>query len=138
MSSKEVTRGCANVITMTATTVRVENTQDSQLMPPRDFTFDHCYFSDSTQDQVYQDLGQPLLSQAMDGFNGTIFAYGQTGSGKSFSMTGGSEENRGIIPRLNENLWKMTSERLEALKEAEEGDTKYMITVQYLFLVEKA
>lgn len=41
-----------------------------------------------TAEQVYRDLGRPLLEKAFEGWNGTIFAYGQTGSGKSFSMTG--------------------------------------------------
>ena len=36
----------------------------------------------------------PVVSQALDGFNGTIFAYGQTGSGKSWSMIG-AENNKG-------------------------------------------
>ena len=38
--------------------------------------------------------GMPVVSQALDGFNGTIFAYGQTGSGKSWSMIG-AENNKG-------------------------------------------
>ena len=40
----------------------------------------------------------------LDGFNATIFAYGQTGSGKTFSMMG-YEEQKGIIPQLNDDLW---------------------------------
>ena len=70
---------------MTDTTVRVIGADEAAA---RDFTFDHCYFTDSKQEQVFEHLGQPLLVQAFEGFNGTIFAYGQTGSGKSFSMTG--------------------------------------------------
>jgi hypothetical protein len=36
----------------------------------------HC-FADSQQTDVYRDLGSPIVQQALDGFNGTIFAYGQ-------------------------------------------------------------
>jgi hypothetical protein len=41
---------------------------------------------------------------ALAGYNACIFAYGQTGSGKSFSMMG-TDENKGIIPRLCEALF---------------------------------
>ena len=36
----------------------------------------------------------------MEGYNGTIFAYGQTGSGKTYTMSGGPEKDRGLIPRV--------------------------------------
>jgi len=38
------------------------------------------------QDNLFQDLGGPLLDNAFEGYNNCIFAYGQTGSGKSYSM----------------------------------------------------
>lgn len=135
LSSKEANRGSQCVISMTDTTVKVTNTEE----PAREFTFDHCYFTDSKQEQVFEHLGQPLLVQAFEGFNGTIFAYGQTGSGKSFSMTG-DDSNPGIIPRLNTRLWNMLEEKMTEInantlkddngKPVEE--TKYMITVSFL------
>ncbi len=46
---------------------------------------------------------EPLVKACLEGYNATVFAYGQTGSGKSFTMgselEGGSEGERGIIPR---------------------------------------
>lgn len=51
----------------------------------KQFTFDHSYFTDSTQQQVYDDIGKPIVDQALQGYNGTIFAYGQTGSGRMSS-----------------------------------------------------
>lgn len=65
------------------------------------FTFDYAYDAQSVQEQVFIDLGQPLINQALQGYNGTIFAYGQTGSGKTHTMMG-SEKDAGIIPRINE------------------------------------
>jgi len=63
------------------------------------------------------------------GYNGTIFAYGQTGSGKSWSMMGADqpEELRGIIPQLNDSMFK----RIQAAKAADEN-LEYMVTVSYL------
>ncbi len=53
--------------------------------------------------QVFERVARPVVTGAMEGYNGTIFAYGQTGSGKTFTITGGPEryEDRGIIPRCS-------------------------------------
>lgn len=71
------------------------------------FAYDFVYGSDSAQQQVFQDIGVPILDRAFGGYNGTIFAYGQTGSGKSFSMSGvsGSETLEGLIPRMNKAIF---------------------------------
>lgn len=134
MSSKEIARGCGNIIDITPTSVHIKSV-DAQ-HEDKDFTFDHCYGSDSLQTTVYEDLGRPIVSQALDGFNGTIFAYGQTGSGKSFSMMGDAE-NKGIIPQLNEDLFEKLALKLEsmeeaALKQASNATTKFMVTVSFL------
>lgn len=134
MSSKEVARGCGNIITITEKTVHIKavDTQHED----KDFTFDHCYGSDSLQTNVYADLGHPIVAQALDGFNGTIFAYGQTGSGKSFSMMGDAE-SKGIIPQLNEDLFEKLAVKLEqmessALQQGITAKTKFMVTVSFL------
>lgn len=70
------------------------------------FAFDKSYWSfnkkDASyagQDNLFDDLGKPLLDNAFGGYNNCIFAYGQTGSGKSYSMMGyGPEE--GVIPKI--------------------------------------
>eukprot|EP00232_Nephroselmis_pyriformis_P027807 CAMPEP_0182868996 /NCGR_PEP_ID=MMETSP0034_2-20130328/9656_1 /TAXON_ID=156128 /ORGANISM="Nephroselmis pyriformis, Strain CCMP717" /LENGTH=520 /DNA_ID=CAMNT_0025001431 /DNA_START=259 /DNA_END=1818 /DNA_ORIENTATION=- len=70
------------------------------------YVYDYVYDEESTQEQVYKDLGAPILDKAMDGFNGTIFAYGQTGSGKTWSMAGGGGDDlAGIVPRLQRSLF---------------------------------
>uniref|UniRef100_A0A8D0DUC4 Kinesin-like protein n=1 Tax=Salvator merianae TaxID=96440 RepID=A0A8D0DUC4_SALMN len=55
----------------------------------------------ATQDVVYDVVAKDLVSQALNGYNGTIMCYGQTGAGKTFTMTGttGNYKHRGIIPR---------------------------------------
>lgn len=65
--------------------------------------FDHVFDCDSTQDQVYQNVGLPVLSNILDGFNGTIMAYGQTSSGKTHTMQGhdiNDKDVKGLIPRI--------------------------------------
>jgi centromeric protein E len=55
-------------------------------------TFDKVYGGDSTTEEVYAAIGSPLVDNAMNGLNGTIFAYGQTSSGKTFTMQGDNKK----------------------------------------------
>jgi hypothetical protein len=134
MSSKEIARGCVNIIEMKGGAVQIKGI-DAQ-HETKDFTFDHCYNGDALQATVYDDLGKPIVQQALDGFNGTIFAYGQTGTGKSFSMMG-TDDYKGIIPLLNEDLFEKLGTKLEemeelAIKEGANAKTKFMVTVSFL------
>ena len=72
----------------------------------KEFHFDHSYWSVSEEDayyvdqeQVYSDLGHPVIEAAFAGYNSCVFAYGQTGSGKTYTMTG-SGTSPGLIPRI--------------------------------------
>lgn len=92
----------------------------------KSFVFDHAYGWDTAQRSLYEDLGRPIVEQALRGFNGTIFAYGQTGSGKTFSMMG-DESNPGIIPLLNFELF----DRLAAMQ-AESPSRSFLVLVSFL------
>ena len=82
--------------------------------------------SQAEQESLYEDLARPIVTKSLQGFNGTVFAYGQTGSGKSWSMMG-SEDQPGVIPRLNDDIFA----EIHKIKEA--STTKeIMITVAYL------
>ncbi|KHJ96755.1 kinesin motor domain protein [Oesophagostomum dentatum] len=80
------------------------------------FAFDGVLDPQTPQDSVYDITAASLLEQFFKGFNCTILAYGQTGSGKTYTM--GTEEtlmsmqsdNRGIIPRLVQALFRQISE----------------------------
>lgn len=54
---------------------------------PFKFEFAKVYGPKSTQEQVFADTRDTLMS-VVDGFNVCIMAYGQTGSGKTFTMMG--------------------------------------------------
>ncbi|KAJ4287299.1 hypothetical protein N0V90_012697 [Kalmusia sp. IMI 367209] len=76
------------------------------------FAFDRSYWSFDRkapnyagQENLFDDLGKPLLDNAFDGYNNCIFAYGQTGSGKSYSMMGYGQEY-GIIPKICQNMFE--------------------------------
>lgn len=58
------------------------------------------------QDNLFDDLGQPLLDNAFGGYNNCIFAYGQTGSGKSYSMVSLLEGRHGmVLMRAIDGIW---------------------------------
>ncbi|KAK2499611.1 hypothetical protein MC885_004708 [Smutsia gigantea] len=68
---------------------------------------------DASQDLVYETVAKDLVSQALDGYNGTIMCYGQTGAGKTYTMTGETEnyKHRGIVPRALQQVFRMIEER---------------------------
>ncbi|XP_065676074.1 kinesin-like protein KIF28 [Hydra vulgaris] len=92
--------------------------------PPKEFSFDFSYWSHdqfeadengifvgtspqyADQRMVFNDLGQGVLNNAVQGFNCSLFAYGQTGAGKSYSMVGYGP-NKGIVPITCDELFKL-------------------------------
>ena len=139
LSRKEMDRGCTSIIKINDNSVHIDTPPEDNSSTgkvARDFKFDHSYDINSTQEQVYVDLGGPVVAQALDGFNCTIFAYGQTGSGKSHSMMG-YERDLGIIPRLNDDLWSRIFDLQAKASQpkastAIDGKTEYMVTVSFL------
>lgn len=96
------------------------------------FAFDKSYWSFDRgdkhfagQDNLFNDLGSPLLDNAFQGYNNCIFAYGQTGSGKSYSMMGYGEE-AGVIPRICQNMFERIT------KFQEDKNLTYTVEVSYL------
>lgn len=96
------------------------------------FAFDKSYWSFDRQDahfagqdNLFEDLGAPLLDNAFKGYNNCIFAYGQTGSGKSYSMMGYGEE-AGVIPRICEDMFRRITETQK------DKTLKYTVEVSYL------
>lgn len=96
------------------------------------FAFDKSYWSFNRQDanfagqdDLFKDLGAPLLDNAFKGYNNCIFAYGQTGSGKSYSMMGYGEE-AGVIPRICEDMFRRITETQN------DQNLTYTVEVSYL------
>lgn len=102
----------------------VASSEASDSSGKRQFTFDFAYDVDSSQAQVYADIAKPLVDQALQGYNGTIFAYGQTGSGKTHTMMG-SGDDHGVIPLMNADLFARVGG-------SEEQEVKYLVTVSFL------
>ncbi|KAI8341360.1 kinesin motor domain-containing protein [Chlamydoabsidia padenii] len=77
------------------------------------YSFDRVFGPEAKQEELYQEVAQPILEQVLLGYNCTIFAYGQTGSGKTYTMEGdlsqssiGPHSKAGIIPRAIHKLFE--------------------------------
>ncbi|KAK0739897.1 hypothetical protein B0T21DRAFT_150251 [Apiosordaria backusii] len=99
---------------------------------PKAFAFDKSYWSfDKSapnyagQNNLFDDLGRPLLDNAFQGYNNCIFAYGQTGSGKSYSMMGYGKD-AGIIPMICQDMF----ERIKVMQQ--DKNLKCTVEVSYL------
>jgi kinesin family protein 5 len=68
------------------------------------FVFDRVFAAGSSQEEVYLEVGRPLVQEMFRGLNVTILAYGQTSSGKTFTMQGYGTQ-QGIVPRLVKDLF---------------------------------
>lgn len=108
------------------------NNKGAKDTAPKAFAFDRSYWSFSKDDSNYarqsnlfDDLGEPLLDNAFQGYNNCIFAYGQTGSGKSYSMMGYGKEV-GIIPQICQEMFR----RIDKIQE--DKTTKCTVEVSYL------
>jgi len=124
LSKKELSEGDRSIFEKDGNVARLQDPDGRQNGgSPIEFGFDHVYDADSTQLQVYEDVGKPVVDAAFQGFNTTVFAYGQTGSGKSWSMTGGKDEQRGLIPRINAEIF----ERIENSSE----EKLYLVQCSY-------
>jgi len=79
------------------------------------FSYDHVFSDDATQEQVYKAIGEQIIANAQNAYNGCIFAYGQTGAGKSHSVVGdlSSENDKGILPRACQELFELLNARQE-------------------------
>ncbi|XP_028550435.1 kinesin-like protein KIN-12A [Dendrobium catenatum] len=102
------------------------------------FTFDSVAGAGSTQEDIFQLVGVPLVENCLAGFNSSIFAYGQTGSGKTYTMWGlpsamtadGSlSQEMGLTPRVFEMLFSRIYE-----EQAKQSDKQLIYQCHCSFL----
>jgi kinesin family protein 6/9 len=72
-----------------------------------EFKFNEIFNQETTQEDVFYNIGQKVIKNSLQGYNNTVFCYGQTGSGKTFTMCGSKVwKERGIIPRMLIDIFK--------------------------------
>eukprot|EP00929_Paragymnodinium_shiwhaense_P047341 TRINITY_DN24014_c0_g1_i1.p1 TRINITY_DN24014_c0_g1~~TRINITY_DN24014_c0_g1_i1.p1 ORF type:complete len:1058 (-),score=256.80 TRINITY_DN24014_c0_g1_i1:379-3552(-) len=104
---------------------------DVKIKNGKTYSFDHVAGCDAAQEDVFAAVGERLLEDALNAYNGCIFAYGQTGSGKSFSMVGDihNDVEKGILPRACVKLFEMLA---AAKSKSESGRFEATVLATYL------
>ena len=71
------------------------------------FKFDQVFGPQATQFDIYENIGEGIVHDFLNGINGAIFAYGQTGSGKTYSIFGNPyhEEHGGIVSKALDQIF---------------------------------
>ncbi|KAG8759082.1 hypothetical protein FRC14_006704 [Serendipita sp. 396] len=109
-------------------TVQLRSAQLSTGPEKDGFTFDRVFPMGTNQYEVFDYGVKDIVKDVLDGYNGaTCFAYGQTGSGKTFTMMGAdidSEELKGIIPRITEQIFASIAES--------DPNLEYLVKVSYM------
>ncbi|XP_043487235.1 kinesin-like protein KIF3A [Polistes fuscatus] len=102
LNGKELDGHSKNVIKVDTlnSEITVNNPNAVHGEPPKVFSFDAVFDTDSTQVDIYNETARPIVDKVLQGYNGTILAYGQTGTGKTYTMSGAKTppQLRGIIP----------------------------------------
>lgn len=122
MSSREKQDGRQVVATANSDRAEICISHPVGSEPPKSFTFDAAFGSDSTQQQVYDTAATEIVEAVVKGYNGTIFAYGQTGAGKSHTMEGYGDQP-GIIPASFRHIFD---------KVAVSANTRMLVRASYL------
>ncbi|CAD8123873.1 unnamed protein product [Paramecium sonneborni] len=91
-------QGCIQVDECDSTFLQISNKQ---------YHYDHVIPPKASQQDVFTLLGQPLINNALQGYNGCVFAYGQTGSGKTHTLIG---NNDGLLPQCLQYIFACSIE----------------------------
>ena len=96
------------------------------------FHLDTVLGDTTTQEEMFEAVGEPITRDVLQGYNGTVFVYGQTGSGKTHSLFGDMSDReataRGIIPRSCQRIF----EHFESAEDVEEVSIKCSFVEIYL------
>ncbi|GMH85921.1 hypothetical protein TrST_g9944 [Triparma strigata] len=81
------------------------------------YYFDKVIPSSSTQKDVYDTVGAPMVANALDPTNpknSVLFSFGVSNSGKTWTLLGGSDEDsQGVLPRIISNLFASPDSTLD-------------------------
>ena len=72
--------------------VIVENKDEKNQTNKGQYAMDRVFDENTTQEELFKEIGEPILQNFIGGYNCTIFCYGQTGAGKTLAMMGPLEK----------------------------------------------
>lgn len=79
------------------------------------YTFTKAFGEDSSQKDVFESVGRPLVKDLVTGWNSLLFMYGVTGSGKTHTMQG-TPDDGGVMSRAIDVLFNSIQHRLVVAK----------------------
>jgi hypothetical protein len=108
MNSKEKSLGIKCIsITQDSKVVLVENKDDKSQPIKGQYGMEKVFDENISQEEIFKEVGEPIMKSFIGGYNCTIFCYGQTGAGKTYTIMGPldnlfdeSSTKHGIIPRI--------------------------------------
>ncbi|KAL3253647.1 hypothetical protein MRX96_054438 [Rhipicephalus microplus] len=74
------------------------NGQSRNILKQYRYTFKYVFDTMASQQELFEHVGLPLVSDLLHGKPGLLFTYGITSSGKTYTMTGHPQDG-GILPR---------------------------------------
>ncbi|XP_033097327.1 kinesin-II 95 kDa subunit-like [Anneissia japonica] len=98
-------KGAKRIIKMSGDKTTVQNPHGEGSGQEHTFALSSSYFWDARSIQIYKEECEPMLKDALVGYNVTIIASGQSGSGKTHLMSG-TEDDPGIVPMMIRSLFK--------------------------------
>jgi len=102
-----------------AITVSCPGTAVRTAAQEKHFKYDVVLGPEASQEDVYRNVGMPMLRHTLQGYNTCIFAYGQTGSGKTYSLQGQSpmgsarSPEAGLVSRICRDMFSQFVDMLE-------------------------
>lgn len=91
-----------------------------------EITYDKILDESTDQKTLYDTFGEKMVSEVINGYNGTIMTYGQTGSGKSYTIFGKGifteesedeyEQNMGIVQRAVRQIFEYKKANMKKKK----------------------
>lgn len=76
LSQEEMAKGHQVVVELNKRTGEIFVRRPFVEEPPKQFTFDGVFDWTSQQGEIYDETSAPIISNVLEGYNGTIFAYG--------------------------------------------------------------
>ncbi|KAJ4764113.1 Kinesin-like protein [Rhynchospora pubera] len=118
LNDDELRMNAQSVISCNEQKKEVTISQSILKQPDKTFTFDKVFGPKAQQRSIYDHAVSPLVIEALEGYNCTVFAFGQTGTGKTYSMEGEMKSkvnelstNAGVIPRAVRHIFEILEER---------------------------
>ena len=120
-SKIEDSKGSHVCVTSTNATININGSQKHS------FSFDRVFSPEANQAEVFEEVGENLVSDLIDGFNCTLFAYGQSGAGKTFTMEG--PEHTGPLAGLTPRIVHEIFEKIKAKTNRANGSIAFAVKV---------